>query len=175
MVKQKQEKVLKELTQEQKEKQALLMNILYELEIGDAVDLIKKEHLDLNYPYNQHGWTPFMYIVKEFFEVSIIKKFVELGGSLTQTNNNGETPLMIAAQKRSSGDIIRLLAKYGADVNTQDKWGFTPLMRVITHGQFAIRSDVAVALIENGADLTKLRNCQGKTAVELMFEKILNQ
>ena len=36
----------------------------------------------LNKSYNKHGWTPFMLIVKEFYEVEIVEEFIKLGGDV---------------------------------------------------------------------------------------------
>lgn len=161
-----------ELTPEEKQNQGLLMNMLYELDFDDAAHLVEEGRANLNLPYNKNQWTPFMWICKECFEPRLVEKFLKLGGSVTQKNDEGETPLMIACRKRSSSEAIEVLLEYGSPINEQDCWGFTPLMRVITHSQFGMRKELAMTLIENGADLNTLTNCQGMNAVELLMERV---
>ena len=126
----------------------------------------------LNKPYNKHGWTPFMLIVKEFYEEEIVEDFIKLGGDVNLANNQGQTPLMIASQHRSSPDVIELLIRYRADVDHQDNYGHTAIMKLLKHPQLAMRKDVLQALIDNGCDLTTLRNIQGKTAMDMIVERI---
>ena len=148
-----------------------LLRALIERDLNQARELIKQGE-DLNKPYNDNGWTPFLWLVKEFYEVEIVEEFIKLGGDVNLANNQGQTPLMIASQHRSSPDVIDLLIRYGAEVNHQDNYGFTAIMRLLTHPQLSMRKFVLQALIDNGCDLTTLRNIQGKTAIDLIVERI---
>ena len=45
-------------------------------------------------------------------------------------------------------------------------------MKLLKHPQLAMRKSILQALIENGCDLTTLRNIQGKSAMDMILEKI---
>ncbi len=79
---------------------------------------------------------------------------------------------MIATTHRSSPDVIELLIQYGADVDHQDNYGFTSIMKLLKHPQLGMRKSILQALIDNGCDLTTLRNIQGKSAIDMILEKI---
>ena len=148
-----------------------LLDVIYKYDfckIKEMPDIKEK----LNKPYNKHGWTSFMLIVKEFYEEEIVEDFIKLGGDVNLANNQGQTPLMIATTHRSSPDIIDLLIRYGAEINHQDNYGFTAIMRLLTHPQLSMRKFVLKSLIDNGSDLTDLVNIQGKTAIDLIVERI---
>lgn len=151
--------------------QKQLLNALFNDNFNLIAGLIK-QGANLNIPYNNNGWTPFMWAIKEYPNVDIIEKLIQLGGNINQANNDGETPLIIASRKRSSGAVIQLLLDYGADINYQTKSGFTALMGLLIHPQLTMRLNVLKTLIENGADLTTLKNNQGKTALDLILEKL---
>ena len=148
-----------------------LLRALIERDLNRARELIKQGE-DLNKAYNDNGWTPFLWLVKEFYEVEIVEEFIKLGGDVNLANNQGQTPLMIASQHRSSPDVIDLLIRYGAEINHQDNYGFTAIMRLLTHPQLSMRKFVLKSLIDNGSDLTDLVNIQGKTAIDLIVERI---
>ena len=58
-----------------------LLRALIERDLNRARELIKQGE-DLNEPYNNNGWTPFLWIVKEFYEVEIVEEFIKLGGDV---------------------------------------------------------------------------------------------
>ena len=148
-----------------------LLRAFIERDLNKARELIKQGE-NLNEQYNEHGWTPFLWLVKEFYEVEIIEEFIKLGGDVNQCTNDNLSPLMIAVTHRSSPDIIELLVQYGADVDHQDNYGFTAIMRLLTHPQLSMRKFVLKSLLDNGSDLTDLVNIQGKTAIDLIVERI---
>ena len=127
---------------------------------------------DLNKPYNEHGWTPFTLAVAQKFQVSFINELIKLGGDINQPIKDGRTPLMLSCISRQYPNVLKLLIKYGADVNAQDKNGFTALMQVLKQNNISERKAFIKTLIDNGADLTKLKNTQGKTALDIMIERI---
>ena len=148
-----------------------LLRAFIERDLNKAIELIKQGE-NLNEQYNEHGWTPFLWLVKEFYEIEIVEEFIKLGGDVNLANNQGQTPLMIASQHRSSPDVIDLLIRYGAEINHQDNYGFTAIMRLLSHPQLSMRKFVLKSLLDNGSDLTDLVNIQGKTAIDLIVERI---
>ena len=148
-----------------------LLRALIERDLNRARELIKQGE-DLNKAYNEHGWTPFLWLVKEFYEVEIVEEFIKLGGDVNQCTKENLSSLMIAVTHRGSPDVIELLIQYGADVDHQDNYGHTAIMKLLKHPQLAMRKSILQALIDNGCDLTTLRNIQGKTAMDMLLEKI---
>ena len=148
-----------------------LLRALIERDLNQARELIKQGE-NLNEPYNNNGWTPFLWLVKEFYEAEIVEEFIKLGGDVNQCTKENLSPLMIAVTHRSSSDVIELLIQYGADVDHQDIYGHTAIMKLLNHPQLGMRKSILQALIDNGCDLTTLRNIQGKTAMDMILEKI---
>ena len=127
---------------------------------------------DLNDPYNEHGWTPFTLAVSKKFQVSFINELIKLGGNVNQPIKDGRTPLMLSCLSRNYPNVLKLLINYGADVNAQDKNGYTALMQVLRLNNLSEKKAFIKTLIDNGADLTKLKNIQGKSAIDMLLEKI---
>lgn len=107
---------------------------------------------NVNQPYNASGWTPFMWVCKEFYETDLIKLFLEAGGDVSSRNKDGETPFMIAAKRRSSPATLKLLLDSGSDINAQDNKGFTPFMNIVRHPQALMRLSVLDFMIDNDAN-----------------------
>ena len=82
-----------------------LMKALYQNNLPTITDLLN-QGVNVNLPYNDNGWTPFMWVCKEFYETDIIKQFLAYGGNVHSRNKAGETPFMIAAKKRSNPLIL---------------------------------------------------------------------
>ena len=148
-----------------------LLRAFIERDLNRARELIKQGE-NLNEPYNNNGWTPFLWLVKEFYEVEIVEEFIKLGGDVNQCTKENLSPLMIATIHRSSPDVIEILIQYGADVDHQDNYGHTAIMKLLKHPQLAMRKSIMQALIDNGCDLTTLRNIQCKSAMDMLLEKI---
>lgn len=127
---------------------------------------------DLNKPYNEHGWTPFTLAVAQKFQVSFINELIKLEGDVNQPIKDGRTPIMLSCISRQYPNVLKLLIKYGADVNAQDKNGYTALMQVLKLNETSDKKAFIKTLIGNGADLTKLKNIQGKTALDIILERI---
>ena len=127
---------------------------------------------DLNAPYNEYGWTPFTLAVSKKFQVSFINELIKLGGDINQPIKDGRTPLMLSCLFRKYPNVLKLLIQYGADVNAQDKNGFTALMQVLRLNNLSEKKTFIKTLIDNGADLTKLKNIQGKTALDIILDRI---
>ena len=127
---------------------------------------------DLNKPYNEHGWTPFTLAVAQKFQVSFINELIKLGSDINQPIKDGRTPIMLSCISRKYPNVLKLLIKYGADVDAQDKNGYTALMQVLRLNNLSEKKAFIKTLIDNGADLTKLKNIQGKTALDIMIERI---
>ena len=148
-----------------------LLRAFIERDLNRERELIKQGE-NLNEPYNNNGWTPFLWLVKEFYEVEIVEEFIKLGGDVNQCTKENLSPLMIATIHRSSPDVIEILIQYGADVDHQDNYGHTAIMKLLKHPQLAMRKSIMQALIDNGCDLTTLRNIQCKSAMDMLLEKI---
>ncbi len=63
------------MTNPQAEMRQQLMNALYHDDFS-TVDNLLKQGVNINLPYNHHGWTPFMWICKEHCNPEIITKFL---------------------------------------------------------------------------------------------------
>ena len=127
---------------------------------------------DLNTPYNEYGWTPFTLAVSKKFQVSFINELIKLGGNVNQPIKDGRTPLMLSCISRKYPNVLKLLIQYGADVNAQDKNGFTALMQVLKQNNISERKAFIKALIDNGADLTTIKNICGETALDIILDLI---
>lgn len=97
---------------------------------------------------------------------------IKLGADVNQPIKDARTPIMLSCISRTSPNVLKLLIKYGADVNAQDKNGYTALMQVLRLNNLSEKKAFIKTLIDNGADLTKLKNIQGKTALDIMIERI---
>ena len=142
-----------------------------EQNLSKIKELVKQGY-DLNKPYNEHGFTPFTLAVAQKFQVSFINELIKLGGDVNQPIKDGRTPIMLSCISRTSPNVLKLLIKYGADVNAQNKNGYTALMQVLKLNNLSEKKAFIKTLIDNGADLTKLKNIQGKTALDIMIERI---
>lgn len=127
---------------------------------------------DLNKPYNEHGWTPFTLAVAQKFQVSFINELIKLGGDINQPIKDGRTPIMLSCISRQYPNVLKLLIKYGADINAQDKNGFTALMQVLKQNNISERKAFIKTLIDNGADLTTIKNICGETALDIILDLI---
>jgi ankyrin repeat protein len=142
-----------------------------EQNLSKIKELVKQGY-DLNAPYNEHGFTPFTLAVAQKFQVSFINELIKLGGDVNQPIKDGRTPLMLSCLSRKYPNVLKLLIQYGADVNAQDKKGYTALMQVLRLNDLSDKKAFIKTLIDNGADLTKLKNIQGKTALDIILDRI---
>ena len=147
----------------------ILMKALYDMDF-ERIKSILKQGFDVNEPYNKHGWTPFMWACKEFYEPDIIKAFIQAGGDVKSRNRNGETPFMIAAVKRSSPQTLAVLLEAGADINARDKFGNTSFIYVVRHPQALMRIRILDFMIDNGAN-AEIKNNRGLSVWDYAAEK----
>lgn len=146
-----------------------LMNALYDLDFQRIKQELGKG-ANVNEPYNKYGWTPFMWVCKEFYEPEVIKAFIQAGGDVKSRNCNGETPFMIAAVKRSAPQTLEVLLEAGADINAQDKFGNTSFMYIVKHPQALMRLRILDFMIEKGAD-ANVKNNKGQTIWDFAAEQ----
>lgn len=92
-----------------------LMQALYAMD-RERIKTELNAGANVNAPYNKHGWTPFMWACKEFYEPEVIETFLAAGGDIASQNKDGETPFMIAAKHRSSPATLKLLLDAGSDI-----------------------------------------------------------
>ena len=52
-----------------------LMQALYAMD-WERINAELNAGADVNAPYNKHGWTPFMWTCREFYEPEVIEKFL---------------------------------------------------------------------------------------------------
>ena len=148
-----------------------LLKAILEKDLKKAKELVR-EGYDLNEPYNEDGWTPFMMLIKEFQDVDTIESFIHLGGDVNKTNNQGESPIMISLAFDNSPEVIKLLMRNGDSCNHQDNQGYTPIMKVLEHSQVSQKKSILKTLIEVECDLTGLKNNQGKTVMDMFIDKL---
>ena len=103
-------------------------------------------------------------LIWEYHSVEVVEELIKLAGDVNKPTKKGRTPVMMSYQDRNKPDVLKLLIKYGADVNAQDKNGYTALMQVLKLNNTSEKKAFIKTLIDNGADLTKLKNIQGKNA-----------
>lgn len=131
-----------------------------------------KQGYNLNTPYNEDGWTPFTLAVAQKFQVSFINELIKLGGDINQPIKDGRTPLMLSCISRKYPNVLKLLIKYEADVNAQDENGYTALMQILTLNKASEKREFIKTLIDNGADLTTIKNICGETALDIILDLI---
>ena len=61
---------------------------------------------DLNTPYNEYGWTPFILAVAQKFQVSFINELIKLGGDVNQPIKDGRTPIMLSCISRKYPNVL---------------------------------------------------------------------
>ena len=138
----------------------------------DKIKKLLQQGYDLNTPYNEYGYTPFHLAVYHPFPIEVIKELINLGADVNQPIKDGRTPIMLSCISRIYPNVLKLLIQYGADVNAQDKNGYTALMQVLMLNNLSEKKTFIKTLIDNRADLTKLKNIQGKTALDIILDRI---
>ena len=122
----------------------------------------------------------------DMHENEVLKSCLDGGCDADIQDNAGRTPLMIAAY-RGVGSFAELLLNAGCNANLQDREGGTPVTNIVTNGpnslwkqrfspvgghtalMYAVivgKFHMVKALLKHGCD-TKLRNNQGRTALDL--------
>ncbi len=154
-----------------KEADEQLLKALFNDDLTGVEDAIKKG-ASLNTPYNEKGYTPFMWICKEYISADVLEWAIKLGASVKKRNKNKETPLHIVARKRGSFcPCLNVLINHGADVNAQDINGNTPLMSLLTHPQVKLRMSVVEGLCDAGTDVF-IKNKDGQTAYDIAKDNL---
>lgn len=125
---------------------------------------------NLNASYDFHRSTPFMYAVTVFHKGNEIEKLINLGGDVKYKNRRGETALMLAVENHCADIVPWVMVDYGAELDAQDVYGNTALMRCIQSENPS--KQVLFSLIDYGADLTNLKNQKGKTAWDLLWDRM---
>ena len=143
-----------------------LMKALCNGEFNKVRDLIEN-NADVNAPYNENGWTPFLWICKEFGQGDEFKYFVKHGGDVNYKNQDDKTALHILAQKHKYNDLLELQA-LGCNFNAQDKNGNTPLMAAV-NGRMGFWSK---SIPEDFFTLTdtSIKNNYGQTVFDMIEE-----
>lgn len=100
------------------------------------------------------------------FAIELIKKYEGNGLNLDLQDASGWTALHFAAQENIP-EIIEILAKSKANLNIQEENGRTPLFIAI----FDRNDKSAIALLENGADIT-VNNNFGVSPMSFVTKKV---
>ena len=130
---------------------------------------------DLNKPFPPIGMTPFLTAVNYFRKAEDVENLIDMGGDVNKTNDHGETPLMFAVRGQCDSIIPWLFVDSGAKLDTQDTWGNTAFMRVLLDKNIIQKKKLLYAFLDYGADLTNLKNKQGKTAWDMMWDLITHK
>lgn len=138
----------------------------------DKIKKLLQQGYDLNTPYNEYGYTPFHLAVYHPFPIEVVKELINLGADVNQPIKDGRTPIMLSCISRIYPNVLKLLINCGADINAQDKDGYTALMQVLKKNKQSVKNTFANILIDNGSDLTKLKNNQGQTALDMMINGV---
>ena len=125
---------------------------------------------NLNAAYDPFGNTPFLYAMHIFKKAEEIERLIKLGGDVTYKNRAGKTALMVAVENGCAAITPWVMVDYGADIDAQDVFGNTALMRCLMSKNK--NKNAVFALIDYGADLTNLKNKQGKMAFDLLWDKM---
>ena len=129
---------------------------------------------------NEHGFTPLMYAASlgQHFSVGTLLKY---GAAINTQDKSGWTALHWATdsgenikskEAKKRGDhwkTVKLLVKKKANLDIQNAQGLTALMWATGFG----RSNIAVTLIKNGANLY-LEDNDGNSAIKIL-ENVLNK
>ena len=118
---------------------------------------------------------PFMYAMNYFRKAEDVEALIDMGGDVNKTNDQGETPLMFAVRGQCDSIIPWLFVDSGAKLDTQDMWGNTAFMRVLLDKNITRKKKLFYAFLDYGADLTNLKNKQGKTAWDMMWDLITHK
>ena len=89
---------------------------------------------------------------------------------MTYKNRVGKTALMIAVENGCEPITPWVMVDYGADINAQDALGNTALMICLESRLYTKK--LLYALIDYGADLTNLKNKEGKTAFDILYDEL---
>ncbi|MBR6412231.1 MAG: ankyrin repeat domain-containing protein [Alphaproteobacteria bacterium] len=125
---------------------------------------------NLNAAYDPFGNTPFLYAMHIFKKAEEIERLIKLGGDVTYKNRVGKTALMIAVENGCEPITPWVMVDYGADINAQDALGNTALMICLESRLYTKK--LLYALIDYGADLTNLKNKEGKTAFDILYDEL---
>ena len=120
---------------------------------------------DANAPYHANGWTPFLWICKEFGQGAEFRWYIEHGGDVNYKNMDGETAFHIIADQGKYYNL-REFADLGCDFNEQDKNGNTPLMLAV--GRWALRYGGSVPEEFFSLTDTSIKNKHGQTVFDII-------
>lgn len=90
-----------------------------------------------------------------------VKKYINDGAKLTDTNDVGESVLACALKARCDMDLLMLLIQSGADIKEFDEEGVSILDMAITYDN----TDMVNYLIENGVDINTTNRRSGFTSL----------
>ncbi len=151
--------------QQRAEKQKLQEVLFYEIthdNIKGIEDVLAKG-ADINGPV--HNEFPITKVCRFGCKPETLKFLLEKGANVNavETIEYNATPLLIAAE-RGDADTVKVLLQYKADVNAKTKGESTPLIKALINGDSPVRREIAMLLIEAGADVM-LENGNGDTAL----------
>jgi hypothetical protein len=90
-------------------------------DLGSATQMLKMNHIKLDYTLHSNGLTPLMMACREGHE-DVVHALLERGAEVNTQTPNGVTALMQACRTGHT-DIARTLVNYGARIDTRTKWG----------------------------------------------------
>lgn len=149
----------------------VLMTALWHNEFEKAEEMIENG-ADVNAPYQENGWTPFLWICKEFGQGPEFRWYIEHGGDVHYKNKEGETAFHIIAGRGDYSDLYEFL-ELGCNFNEQDRRGDTPLMRAVS--RWALRWGGSVPEEFFLLTDTTIKNKHGQTVFDIIESEWHNE
>lgn len=129
------------------------------------VSALLEHGADVNESYRGDGFTPLIQCAKTG-NLEMIELLLEAGADVERVSKDGRSALSVAIGNGRTDMARRLLPPRGRADALRVDCGRTALMEAARRGQY----DVATALVEHGADVDLVDDCQ-KTALMLSLEE----
>ena len=112
---------------------------------------------------DKHGNTPFGQVLDKDTEIIL----AVLGNNVNITDSDGNSPIHIVVQNRCSVKLLNELIYLGYPIDSRNSDGFTPLSHAVEKGY----AEIALKLLENGANPFQSIDKKGANAVTIALEK----
>lgn len=109
------------------------------------------------------GNTPFSLVLNK--DIETIKTV--LGSNINITDSDGNSPIHLVVQNKCNVKLLNELIYMGYPIDSRNSDGYTPLSHAVEMGY----ADIALKLLENGANPFQSIDKKGKNAVTIALEK----